>query len=199
MIDSRLAGEGRQIRRRRQCLDCNERFTTFETAELNLPLWLDGSNAEPHYSRNRIRQEVVPVFEQLRDLTGQVPVERYGMTETLMTLGNPYDGERRAGTVGRPFPGVEVRIVDDEGREVPEVWLSGSHELLRRWRLQQGDQTKIEDITAEYVTLNRAQTTQPKPANVRIYAELQALQDEVSRSLRGAFEQHRTLTTRGGE
>ena len=35
------------------------------TAELNLPLWLDGSNAEPHYSRNRIRQEVVPVLEQL--------------------------------------------------------------------------------------------------------------------------------------
>ena len=34
VIDSRLAGEGRQIRRRRQCLDCNERFTTFESAEL---------------------------------------------------------------------------------------------------------------------------------------------------------------------
>ena len=34
VIDSRLAGEGRQVRRRRQCLDCNERFTTFETAEL---------------------------------------------------------------------------------------------------------------------------------------------------------------------
>jgi transcriptional repressor NrdR len=37
VIDSRLAGEGRQIRRRRQCLDCNERFTTFETAELVMP------------------------------------------------------------------------------------------------------------------------------------------------------------------
>ena len=35
------------------------------SAELNLPLWLDGSNTEPHYSRNRIRQEVVPVLEQL--------------------------------------------------------------------------------------------------------------------------------------
>ncbi len=37
-------------------------------------------------------------------------LERYGMTETLMTLGNPYDGERRAGTVGLPFPGVSIRL-----------------------------------------------------------------------------------------
>jgi transcriptional repressor NrdR len=37
VIDSRLAGEGRQIRRRRECLECAERFTTFETAELLLP------------------------------------------------------------------------------------------------------------------------------------------------------------------
>jgi transcriptional repressor NrdR len=38
VIDSRLAGEGRQIRRRRECLSCSERFTTFETAELVMPL-----------------------------------------------------------------------------------------------------------------------------------------------------------------
>ncbi len=40
-------------------------------------------------------------------------LERYGMTETLMTLSNPYDGERRPGTVGFPFPGVEARVHDD--------------------------------------------------------------------------------------
>ncbi|MCP5522450.1 MAG: xylulokinase [Verrucomicrobiales bacterium] len=63
------------------------------------------------------------------------------------------------------------------------------------WRRQRGEAAKIEDISAEYVTLNRAQSTQPKPANVKRYAELQALQDEVSRSLRGAFQQHRAFTT----
>jgi malonyl-CoA/methylmalonyl-CoA synthetase len=45
-------------------------------------------------------------------------LERYGMTETLMTLGNPYDGERRAGTVGLPLPGVAIRIVDADGGDV---------------------------------------------------------------------------------
>jgi len=48
---------------------------------------------------------------------GTSVLERYGMTETLMTLSNPYDGERRAGTVGFPFPGVEawVGTEDDAG------------------------------------------------------------------------------------
>jgi malonyl-CoA/methylmalonyl-CoA synthetase len=46
--------------------------------------------------------------------TGQRILERYGMTETNMNTSNPYDGERRAGTVGLPLPGVAVRICDPE-------------------------------------------------------------------------------------
>lgn len=60
----------------------------------------------------------VPVFDRLRDLTGQVPVERYGMTETLITLSTRVDGERRPGYVGGPIAGVETRIRDDDGNEV---------------------------------------------------------------------------------
>lgn len=44
------------------------------------------------------------------ELSGQKVVERYGMTETCMLVSNPYDGERRAGTVGRPLPGLELRL-----------------------------------------------------------------------------------------
>ncbi|MGE0500832.1 MAG: malonyl-CoA synthase [Rhizobiaceae bacterium] len=51
--------------------------------------------------------------------TGQRVLERYGMTETNMNTSNPYEGERRAGTVGLPLPGVEVRISEPEtGRAV---------------------------------------------------------------------------------
>ena len=48
-------------------------------------------------------------------LTGQKLLERYGMTEIGMALSHQYDGERRPGSVGVPLPGVEVRIVDDDG------------------------------------------------------------------------------------
>jgi malonyl-CoA/methylmalonyl-CoA synthetase len=60
------------------------------------------------------------VFEAFRRRFGHAVLERYGMTETLMTIGNPYDGERRPGSVGRPFPGVEARIVDASGADVAE-------------------------------------------------------------------------------
>ena len=54
------------------------------------------------------------VFDSFRSLFGHAILERYGMTETFMTLSNPYDGERRPGTVGAPLPGVEARIEDGE-------------------------------------------------------------------------------------
>jgi fatty acid CoA ligase FadD36 len=61
----------------------------------------------------------VPVFEQLRALTGHAPVERYGMTETLITLSIRADGERRPGWVGVPVAGVHTRIVSDDGSATP--------------------------------------------------------------------------------
>jgi malonyl-CoA/methylmalonyl-CoA synthetase len=54
------------------------------------------------------------VLEQFRALFGHTILERYGMTETFMTISNPYVGERRPGTVGFPLPGVSARIVDGE-------------------------------------------------------------------------------------
>jgi malonyl-CoA/methylmalonyl-CoA synthetase len=56
-----------------------------------------------------------PEFERIRRLCGQEIVERYGMTETLMNLAVRADGTRRPGRVGVPVPGVEVRLVDDDG------------------------------------------------------------------------------------
>jgi malonyl-CoA/methylmalonyl-CoA synthetase len=53
--------------------------------------------------------------------TGQRILERYGMTETTMNSSNPYDGDRRAGTVGFPLPNIELRVVDPEtGDELPQ-------------------------------------------------------------------------------
>lgn len=60
----------------------------------------------------------VEVFEEWRDLTGQMLLERYGMTEIGMALSNPYRGERRPGYVGQALPGVTVQLVDEEGEIV---------------------------------------------------------------------------------
>jgi malonyl-CoA/methylmalonyl-CoA synthetase len=51
--------------------------------------------------------------ERLQDLFGQRVVERYGLTETLILTAQRHDGTRRAGCVGPPLPGVELRLVDD--------------------------------------------------------------------------------------
>ena len=53
------------------------------------------------------------------DRTGHALLERYGMSETGITVSNPVDGERIAGTVGFAVPGVEVRVADDQGEPVP--------------------------------------------------------------------------------
>jgi malonyl-CoA/methylmalonyl-CoA synthetase len=60
------------------------------------------------------------VLENFQARFGQRILERYGMTETLMTLSNPYEGERRPGTVGIPLPGVLARILDESGQDVPD-------------------------------------------------------------------------------
>ena len=58
------------------------------------------------------------LFQRWREVTGQTLLERYGMTEIGMALSNPLAGERRPGHVGVPLPGVQVRLVDEGGREV---------------------------------------------------------------------------------
>ena len=58
--------------------------------------------------------------KQFEERTGHRILERYGMTETNMNTSNPYDGDRRAGTVGMPLPGVEVVITDPQtGEQLP--------------------------------------------------------------------------------
>ncbi|GGR76595.1 acyl-CoA synthetase [Micromonospora fulviviridis] len=60
-----------------------------------------------------------PVFAALADLAGHRIAERYGMTETLITVSARADGPRRPGTVGLPLPGVRTRVVDEQGDPLP--------------------------------------------------------------------------------
>ena len=58
------------------------------------------------------------MLDRFRAISGHTLLERYGMTEFGMGLGNPLHGERKAGRVGAPFPGVDVRLVSDTGTPV---------------------------------------------------------------------------------
>jgi sugar (pentulose or hexulose) kinase len=64
------------------------------------------------------------------------------------------------------------------------------------WRLQRGEKISIEEITDEFVELNRSEIAEPNAENVKIYRELQTLQDEMSVSLRGVFTKHREFVLR---
>ncbi|MFA1701917.1 acyl-CoA synthetase [Mycobacterium intracellulare] len=61
----------------------------------------------------------VPVFDRLAARTGHQPVERYGASESLITISTRADGERRPGWVGLPLAGVQTRVLDDDGAAVP--------------------------------------------------------------------------------
>ena len=79
------------------------------------------------------------VFAEFERVFGQRILERYGMTETIMNMTNPYDGERRPGTVGAPYPGQEARVVDVADREplpdgeIGEIEVRGPHVFAGYW------------------------------------------------------------------
>jgi transcriptional repressor NrdR len=77
--DSRLAGEGRQIRRRRECLKCGERFTTFETAELLMPLVIKGDRGREAFDEGKLRAGMEKALEKR-------PVPREQIDEALSRI-----------------------------------------------------------------------------------------------------------------
>lgn len=92
------------------------------TAMMGVPTFYTRLLAQPDFSRETVGHMrllisgsaplLTETHVQFEALTGHRILERYGMTETNMNTSNPYDGERRAGSVGFPLPGVEVMISD---------------------------------------------------------------------------------------
>ncbi len=110
VTDSRLAGEGRQIRRRRECLACGERFTTFETAELLMPMVVKGDRRREPFDGAKLRAGMEKALEKR-------PVPREALDEALSrilhrvrTLG---EREISSGAIGE--------LVMDELRQLDEV------------------------------------------------------------------------------
>jgi malonyl-CoA/methylmalonyl-CoA synthetase len=103
--------------------------------------------------------------ERFAARTGHRILERYGMTETSMNTSNPYDGERRAGTVGFPLPGVEVKVCDPEtGAELAQgevgvLWVRGANVFKGYWQMPEKTKEEFREggffITGDLAWIDR--------------------------------------------
>ena len=103
---------------------------TFYTRLLQHPAFTREATANVRLFISGSAPLLADTHREFRARTGHAILERYGMSETLMNTSNPYDGERVAGSVGPPLPGVEVRITHPEtGAPLPEVDAVGMIEV----------------------------------------------------------------------
>ncbi|MBS0418221.1 MAG: transcriptional repressor NrdR [Proteobacteria bacterium] len=108
--DSRLAGEGRQIRRRRECLKCGERFTTFETAELVMPVVVKSNAVREVYDESKLRAGLEKALQKR-------PVAREAVDEAVSRI------THKVRIIGdREVPSREIgEFVMEELRQLDEV------------------------------------------------------------------------------
>jgi len=148
------------------CLRWNDRFNAAELARdiahctvlMGVPTYYVRLLDQPEFTREvcanmrlfisgsaPLLAETHREFEQR---TGHRILERYGMSEAGMITSNPYAGERRAGTVGFPLPGVEVRVVDEENKPVSgdgkgAIQIKGPNVFRGYWRLPEKTQEEF--------------------------------------------------------
>lgn len=109
VIDSRLAGEGRQVRRRRECVACGERFSTFESAELVMPRVIKRDDTRQPFDENKLRSGIVRALEK-RPVSAET-IEKIiaSISHRLQSLG---EREIPAGTIGELVM-AELQKVDE--------------------------------------------------------------------------------------
>lgn len=93
VIDSRLVGEGREVRRRRECTRCRERFTTYEAAELSLPRIVKSDGRREPFSEDKLRTGMLRALEKR-----PVPMERVEIAITQIKGHLRASGERELGS-----------------------------------------------------------------------------------------------------
>ncbi|XP_057773093.1 probable CoA ligase CCL8 isoform X2 [Salvia miltiorrhiza] len=155
--------------------------TASATAARKLRLMMCGSSALP-----------LPVMQQWESITGHRLLERYGMTEFVMALSNPLHGKRKGATVGKPLPGVQAKILAEDGStdaEVGELYIKSPSLFKEYWKLPEvtkesfidggffktGDAARI-DEDGYYVILGRTNADIMKVGGYKLSAlEIEAV------------------------
>jgi transcriptional repressor NrdR len=154
VIDSRLAGEGRQIRRRRQCLACNERFTTFEAAELVMPRIVKNDSSRQPFDEEKLRSSMVRALEKRPVPSDQLEEAIGHLVHKLRTMGEREVPSRLIG-----------ELVMEELRALDEVAYVRFASVYRRFQ----DITEFED---EIKRLQRISETAASREQMSLLPEL---------------------------
>ena len=88
VIDSRLANDGDQVRRRRECVDCKERFTTYEAAEFNLPRVIKRDGLREPFNENKLRAGILRALEKRPVSSDQIEAAVTQIKKRLMASGD---------------------------------------------------------------------------------------------------------------
>ena len=97
VVDSRLGGDGDQVRRRRECLECGERFTTYETAELSMPRIIKHDGTRQTYDEMKLRSGLTKALEKRPVSIEQIEESISHIKHKLLSLG---EREVDARTIG---------------------------------------------------------------------------------------------------
>jgi transcriptional repressor NrdR len=141
--DSRLAGEGRQIRRRRECLKCEERFTTFETAELVMPQVIKGDRGREAFDEGKVLAGLHKALEKRPVSQEQIDEALSRIVHKVRNLG---DREVSARAIGE--------LVMEELRHLDEVAYVRFASVYRHF----------EDVEAFHEEIQRLRSARPAPA-----------------------------------
>lgn len=150
VIDSRLAGEGQQVRRRRECLECNERFTTFESAELVMPRVVKSDNRREPFDEQKMRASMHRALEKRPVSSDDFEKVIIRLVHKLQTLGE------------REIPSLMVGdLVMDELKNLDEVAYVRFASVYRRFQditefqeeIKRLKKTSISEISREQMSL----------------------------------------------
>ena len=140
VTDSRLAGEGRQIRRRRECLKCGERFTTFEAAELVMPMVIKGDRGREAFDEAKLRAGMEKALEKRPVPRAQIDEALSRVVHKVRTLGDREVSSRAIG-----------ELVMEELRHLDEVAYVRFASVYRQF----------EDVEAFHEEIRRLRSARP--------------------------------------
>jgi transcriptional repressor NrdR len=142
VIDSRLAGEGRQVRRRRECVECEERFTTFESPELVMPRVVKRDDRREPFDHAKLRSGVVAALQKRPVASEDIESMLERVTHRLQTVG---EREVKSAFIGD--------IVIEELRQLDEIGYVRFASIYRSFQ----DVTEFQDEIQRLRTLSLGQ------------------------------------------